>query len=74
MKGVLEDSSAPYAGKSYSVFLQGSYGNDTNIYADSDVDVVIATDAVFYSDLDRLSDEEKKGPIYVLDPNIRTVH
>jgi hypothetical protein len=61
VKGVLESSSAPYAGKSYSVFLQGSYGNDTNIYADSDVDAVIALDTVFYSDLHQLSEEEKQA-------------
>ena len=31
IKNVLEADDTPYAGKSYSVFLQGSYGNDTNI-------------------------------------------
>ncbi|HEX7930448.1 MAG TPA: nucleotidyltransferase [Sphingomicrobium sp.] len=55
----LEASDAPYAGRSKSIFLQGSYGNDTNIYADSDVDVVIVTDSVFYhSDDDLVPDEQ----------------
>jgi tRNA nucleotidyltransferase (CCA-adding enzyme) len=37
----LLDSSAPYPVKDVEVFLQGSYGNDTNIWADSDVDIVL---------------------------------
>ena len=32
------------------MFLQGSYGNDTNVYADSDVDVVICLTDVFNGD------------------------
>ena len=51
VKKVLEDSSTPYAKKNFSVFLQGSYGNDTNIYAESDVDVVINLSDCFQSDL-----------------------
>ena len=42
-----------------NIFLQGSYGNDTNIYAESDVDVVIRTDEFFYYDLSFLSEPEK---------------
>ncbi len=59
IKRVLEDQSTPYFGKKYSVFLQGSYGNDTNIYAESDVDIVIQLDDCWQSDLSRISDEEK---------------
>jgi hypothetical protein len=59
IKGVLEDASAAYNNRSYSTFLQGSYGNDTNIFADSDVDVVMRLDSVFYTDLDALSDADK---------------
>ena len=44
IKGALEDSTTPYAGKNFKVFLQGSYGNDTNIYAESDVDIIIRLD------------------------------
>ena len=54
----LEASDAPYASRSTSIFLQGSYGNDTNIYADSDVDVVIATDSIFYYGTDDLTPDE----------------
>jgi hypothetical protein len=54
----LEASDAPYATRSKSIFLQGSYGNDTNIYADSDVDVVIATDSIYYYGTDNLTPDE----------------
>lgn len=59
VRGVLERADAPYASKNYAIFLQGSYGNDTNIYADSDVDVVIRVDSVFYKDISELTDPEK---------------
>lgn len=59
IKGVLEDRSAPYANRSYTSFLQGSYGNDTNIYADSDVDVVMRLDSTFYYDLSRLDESQR---------------
>lgn len=61
IKNVLEASTAPYAGKNYKVFLQGSYGNDTNIYSESDVDIVICLDDCFHSDLGELSDKEKSA-------------
>jgi hypothetical protein len=59
IKGVLEAQGTPYAGKDFSVFLQGSYGNDTNIYAESDVDIVIQCNAAFYYDIDELSEGQK---------------
>lgn len=31
VKGALESKDAGYQGRDYDVFLQGSYGNDTNI-------------------------------------------
>lgn len=61
IRSVLEASTTPYAGKNFKVFLQGSYGNDTNIYADSDVDIVIRLDDCFHSDLESLSDDEKSA-------------
>lgn len=59
IKSVLEASSTPYADKKFKVFLQGSYGNDTNIYAESDVDIVIRLDGCFQSDLSELNEGEK---------------
>jgi hypothetical protein len=49
----------PYSGKRYSVYLQGSYGNATNIYAESDVDVVICLHDCFQSDRSQLSPEQE---------------
>lgn len=43
-----------YADKSFEIFLQGSYGNDTNIYAESDVDVVIRLDTTFRYDIEKI--------------------
>lgn len=40
---------------SFEDFLQGSYRNDTNIRADSDVDIVVRLDSVFTHDTTRLS-------------------
>jgi hypothetical protein len=50
VKRVLEDSESPYYAKSFESFLQGSYANYTNIYRESDVDVVMRLDSAFYHD------------------------
>ena len=55
VKLALEANDTPYANKNYEIFLQGSYGNDTNVYAESDVDVVICLKTVFYYDLSLLN-------------------
>jgi hypothetical protein len=61
IRNVLGVATAPYAGRTYEIFLQGSYGNDTNIWAESDVDIVIGLSkgSCFHSDLSRLTDEQK---------------
>lgn len=51
VKAALEDTNAQYKNRNFKVFLQGSYGNDTNIYAESDVDVVIRYDGAFFHDI-----------------------
>ena len=61
IKNTLEAANTPYANKNYKVFLQGSYGNATNIYSESDVDVVIVLDDCFQHDLTALSDSEKEA-------------
>lgn len=61
IKKALTAPGVPYAGKEYDVFLQGSYGNDTNIYAESDVDIVIKTDSIYYSDTSQLSESNRKA-------------
>jgi hypothetical protein len=58
VKRALESSEAHYTDRNFQVFLQGSYGNDTNILAESDVDVVIRYDGAFFRDLDALPPEQ----------------
>lgn len=50
----LEANGSGYSDKRFKVFPQGSYGNDTNIYRESDVDVVIRLDSIFTYDLSAL--------------------
>ncbi len=59
IKNVLESKNTPYAGKNYKVFLQGSYGNDTNIYSESDVDIVIKLDDCFQHNITDLSEAQQ---------------
>lgn len=59
LKRVLEDSNAPYAHARPNSFLQGSYCNDTNVRGDSDVDVVLRQNLLFYYNLDALGEAEK---------------
>jgi hypothetical protein len=64
VKFALGKDDAPYheKGKDVSVFLQGSYGNDTNVYKESDVDVVIQmTGSTFYYDLRLLTLSESQN-------------
>ena len=41
-------------------YLQGSYKNHTNIWADTDVDIVIQLDSVFRSNISNLTEEQRK--------------
>jgi hypothetical protein len=59
IRSALTHQDAPFAKRNSKVFLQGSYGNDTNIWAESDVDVVIRMDSVFYYDISALPDQEQ---------------
>lgn len=59
VKLALENADAGYADKDYKIFLQGSYGNDTNIIKESDVDVVIRLDSIFTYDIDNLPPEQQ---------------
>lgn len=61
IKAVLRDPNSPYAQYDFDVFLQGSYGNDTNIWADSDVDIVIQLSSIYYYDDSRLNTDEKQN-------------
>jgi hypothetical protein len=59
VKGALESTDAGYQGRNYDVFLQGSYGNDTNIWKESDVDVVIQLNSVFSYDDSALPEPQR---------------
>lgn len=59
IRRVLNDSTSPYYPQSFSTFLQGSYGNDTNVWKDSDVDIVICLEQTYYSDTSALGPEAK---------------
>jgi hypothetical protein len=61
IRGNLLDNGAPYPLADTEVFLQGSYKNDTNVYGDSDVDVVLCHTGAFYRDLSRLSPEDQRA-------------
>lgn len=55
IRNALDISTAPYKGNA-NIFLQGSYGNDTNVFGkESDVDIVLQSDASYFRDLTRLT-------------------
>src|ERR1035437_477273 len=58
VKTALEAPDTKYVGKDFEVLLQGSYGNDTNIWAESDVDVVIRLGSIYYYDTTALTPRE----------------
>ncbi len=59
IRTALESDRALYAGKDYHIRLQGSYCNDTNIYAESDVDVVMCLKDAWDQNLDSLNENQK---------------
>lgn len=61
IRGKLLDTSAPYPVTNCEVFLQGSYGNDTNVWADSDVDIVLKYNSAFYYDISGMSEKEQQA-------------
>jgi hypothetical protein len=68
ISGVLNDPTSPYYPKDFETFLQGSYGNDTNVYKDSDVDVVIRLKATYYADTSELDPGSKGAYDRAFDP------
>jgi hypothetical protein len=60
IKNVLEHASAPYASRQIDSFLQGSYRNDTNIFGDSDVDIVLRTRSLFHYNINALPEWQKE--------------
>jgi hypothetical protein len=56
---LLDASAAPYPVADVEVFLQGSYGNDTNVWADSDVDIVLKHRGAYYRELSQLPKDQQ---------------
>jgi hypothetical protein len=68
VKAALEDANAKYTDRNFNPFLQGSYGNDTNTWAESDVDVVIRYDGAFYHDIEERPPDEQAA-FYLAHPD-----
>jgi len=54
IKAALERQDTGYYGQRRRIFLQGSYGNDTNIWTESDVDIVICHQQAWFRSLESL--------------------
>lgn len=61
IRGNLTADSAPYPIGDCEVFLQGSYGNDTNVWGDSDVDIVLKHNGAFYYDISSLGEQQQQA-------------
>lgn len=61
IKTTLDATDTPYSTKAYDIFLQGSYGNDTNIYSESDVDIIIKLNDCFQHDLSQLPTDQQEA-------------
>jgi len=64
----LRSEKAIYKDTNYEAFLQGSYGNDTNIYSESDVDVVMRLDSILRSDVSALPADQQAAYHAVYSP------
>ncbi len=54
IRNALVANSSPIKDKNFEIYLQGSYKNDTNIYGESDVDIVVQLNSTFHYDLSAL--------------------
>lgn len=59
IRDALTSPLAAYAARRHEIFLQGSYANATNVWAESDVDVVIQLNEIWYSDITGLTPAEQ---------------
>jgi Nucleotidyltransferase domain len=60
IKNALFAQGSPLLARQPEVFLQGSYANDTNIYGDSDIDVVVLYSDSYHYDLHGLTPQEQE--------------
>jgi hypothetical protein len=59
VKTALEAKTSSLPQGAYDIYLQGSYRNSTNIYGDSDVDVVVEYTGAFQYDVARLAEGQQ---------------
>ncbi|MFP5206440.1 MAG: nucleotidyltransferase [Acidobacteriota bacterium] len=55
----LSKTGSPLENRGVEIFLQGSYANATNIYADSDIDVIVLYNNTFHWDPSRLTQAQQ---------------
>ncbi len=55
IRNALLKPTSSVSGLGLNIFLQGSYANATNIYGDSDIDVVVLYPTTFYKDMSALT-------------------
>lgn len=60
IRRAIDGGTVDASGHSYDVYLQGSYRNTTNIYGNSDVDVVVEMTDVYTSNTERLNERERE--------------
>jgi hypothetical protein len=61
VRAALENPGVALAAQAKEVYLQGSYRNATNIYGDSDVDVVCQLNRTFSSDISGLPSDQQQA-------------
>lgn len=60
IRHALLKESSPLANRGVEIFLQGSYANATNIYGDSDIDVVVLYANTFHKDMTALTSAQQQ--------------
>jgi hypothetical protein len=60
IRHALLKQTSPLAGRGVEIFLQGSYANSTNIFADSDIDVVVLYGNTFHKDMSALAPTQQQ--------------
>ncbi len=60
IRNALLKSTSPVANSGLDIYLQGSYANSTNIYGDSDIDVIVLYSTAFYEDISSLTAAEQQ--------------
>ena len=60
IRNALLKSTSPLVGRNVDIYLQGSYANATNIYGDSDIDVVVLYPDTFHKDMSALTPAQQQ--------------